>query len=182
MNRKLGRKTTFATEFLSREAECPNFINADLIAQGDQGNETVSRFCGSKTLSTRIAEAGLLSSSCQSSPRKNSGRLLRCSELTLLNRWRIYIYILYVNVQEAIMNTKLTLRMDDDLIDSAKEHSAKTGKSVSRIVSDLFEIIKNEKLKKEDPLTPTVRALKGALKGKPVDEKDYKQYLEEKYL
>jgi len=27
-------KTTFATEFLPREAECPNFINADLIAQG----------------------------------------------------------------------------------------------------------------------------------------------------
>lgn len=27
-------KTTFATEFLPREAECPNFINADLIASG----------------------------------------------------------------------------------------------------------------------------------------------------
>ena len=27
-------KTTFATEFLPKEAECPNFINADLIASG----------------------------------------------------------------------------------------------------------------------------------------------------
>jgi predicted ABC-type ATPase len=27
-------KSTFATEFLPREAECPNFINADLIAKG----------------------------------------------------------------------------------------------------------------------------------------------------
>ena len=27
-------KTTFATEFLPGEAECPNFINADLIAAG----------------------------------------------------------------------------------------------------------------------------------------------------
>jgi predicted ABC-type ATPase len=27
-------KTTFATEFLSREAECPDFINADEIAMG----------------------------------------------------------------------------------------------------------------------------------------------------
>jgi len=27
-------KTTFATEFLPKEAECPNFINADLIATG----------------------------------------------------------------------------------------------------------------------------------------------------
>jgi predicted ABC-type ATPase len=27
-------KTTFATEFLPREAACPNFINVDLIAAG----------------------------------------------------------------------------------------------------------------------------------------------------
>jgi predicted ABC-type ATPase len=29
-----ARKTTFATEFLPIEAECLNFINVDLIAQG----------------------------------------------------------------------------------------------------------------------------------------------------
>ena len=80
------------------------------------------------------------------------------------------------------MNTKLTLRMDDSLIESAKEYSAKSGKSVSRIVADLFEIIKNEKLKKEPELPPTVRSLHGALKGKGTNEKDYKKYLEEKYL
>jgi hypothetical protein len=80
------------------------------------------------------------------------------------------------------MLTKLTLRMDDNLIESAKEYSAQTGKSVSRIVSDLFEIIKNDKLNKEESLTPTVKSLKGILKGKQLDEKDYKKYLEEKYL
>ncbi|KGO34244.1 MAG: DUF6364 family protein [Desulfoprunum sp.] len=80
------------------------------------------------------------------------------------------------------MLTKLTLRMDDNLIESAKEYSAQTGKSVSRIVADLFEIIKNEKLNKEETLTPTIRSLKGILKGKQVDEKDYKKYLDEKYL
>ena len=79
------------------------------------------------------------------------------------------------------MLTKLTLRMDDNLIESAKEYSSQTGKSVSRIVADLFEIIKNEKVKREDPLTPTVRSLKGILKGKQLDEKDYKKHLEEKY-
>jgi hypothetical protein len=80
------------------------------------------------------------------------------------------------------MSSKLTLRLDDDLIKSAKKYSAKTGKSLSRIVADLFQMIKNEKLKEEYPLTPTVRSLKGALKGKGVDEQDYKKYLEEKYL
>ncbi len=80
------------------------------------------------------------------------------------------------------MNSKLTLRMDDNLIESAKEHSAKTGKSVSRIVADLFEMIKNEKSKNEIMLTPAVRSLKGALKGGSGDEKEYHRYLEEKYL
>jgi len=79
------------------------------------------------------------------------------------------------------MNSKLTLRMDDNLIESAKQYSAKTGKSVSRIVADLFEIIKNEKTKKNYSITPAVLSLKGALKGNSVDEKDYKDYLEEKY-
>jgi hypothetical protein len=72
--------------------------------------------------------------------------------------------------------------MDDNLIESAKEYSAQTGKSVSRIVADLFEIIKNEKINREDTLTPTVKSLKGILKGKQIDEKDYKKYLEKKYL
>ncbi len=80
------------------------------------------------------------------------------------------------------MITKLTLRMDDNLIESAKEYSAQTGKSVSRIVADLFVIIKNEKINREDALTPTVRSLKGILKEKQTDENDYKKYLEEKYL
>jgi hypothetical protein len=72
--------------------------------------------------------------------------------------------------------------MDDKLIESAKEYSAQTGKSVSRIVADLFEIIKNEKLKREETLTPTVRSLRGVFKGRKIDEHDYKKYLEEKFL
>lgn len=80
------------------------------------------------------------------------------------------------------MLTKLTLRMDDSLIESAKEYATQNGKSVSRIVADLFEIIKNEKMDQEEELTPTIRSLKGILKGKQVDERDYRKYLEEKYL
>ncbi len=80
------------------------------------------------------------------------------------------------------MNTKLTLRLDDHLIESAKEYSAKTGKSVSKIVSDFFVIIKNEKLKKSCSIAPTVQSLKGVLKHSEFSEKDYKNYLEEKYL
>ena len=80
------------------------------------------------------------------------------------------------------MNTKLTLRLEDHLIESTKEYSAKTGKSVSKIVSDFFVIIKNEKLKKNYSLTPTVRSLRGVLSDARLSDNDYKRYLEKKYL
>ena len=80
------------------------------------------------------------------------------------------------------MNTKLTLRVDEHLIESAKEYSAQTGKSVSKIVSDLFVIIKNEKLEKSSSITPTVESLKGVMKESTFSEDDYKRHLEDKYL
>ena len=80
------------------------------------------------------------------------------------------------------MNTKLTLRLDANLIEFAKRYSAQTGKSVSRIVANLFEIIKNEKVIKEPEVPPIVSSLRGVLKGKGVNEKDYKKHLKEKYL
>jgi len=79
------------------------------------------------------------------------------------------------------MNKKLTLRIDDHLIASAKEYSAITGKSVSKIVSDFFVIIKNEKLQKGSSVTPTVQSLKGIIKDSDFSKSDYKKYLENKY-
>lgn len=75
------------------------------------------------------------------------------------------------------MNTKLTLRMDNSLIESAKQYSAESGKSVSKIVADLFTIIKNEKTIKKQNLTPIVQSLKGIMRDKKVSKNDYKKYL-----
>ncbi len=80
------------------------------------------------------------------------------------------------------MNTKLTLRMDEFLIESAKEYSARTGKSLSRIVADFFRVIIEEKLEEEYQITPIVKSLSGILKESSLDEIDYKKHLEEKYL
>ena len=80
------------------------------------------------------------------------------------------------------MNTKLTLRMDEELIASAKAYSEKTGKSISRIVADLFEMIKNEKFNQDYQFSPIVRSLKGVMKKNEIDENDYKDYLEKKFL
>lgn len=80
------------------------------------------------------------------------------------------------------MNTKLTLRMDEFLIESAKEYSARTGKSLSRIVADFFRVIIEEKLEEEYQITPIVKSLTGILKESSLDKNDYKKHLEEKYL
>ena len=79
-----------------------------------------------------------------------------------------------------IMQSKLTLRMDDRLIHRAKKIAAKNGKSVSQMVSDYiagFELTKSE----NGELTPLVKSLKGVLRGKKIDRADYFRYLEEKY-
>lgn len=80
------------------------------------------------------------------------------------------------------MNTKLTLRLDDSLIESAKRYSARNGKSVSQVVADYFSVIKNEKMDESDDYTPAVRILKGLLENREIDEADYHRHIEEKYL
>jgi len=80
------------------------------------------------------------------------------------------------------MNTKLTLRMDKELIESAKNHANRSGKSLSKMVADYFYIIDKAGGQPQVPLTPVVRRLKGSLKDSGLDEADYKQYLEDKYL
>lgn len=80
------------------------------------------------------------------------------------------------------MNAKLILNMEKHLIDSAEEYAAKNGKPLSRLVADFFHILKNSNAEEEPQLPPTVASLKGVLKGSGIQEEDYKQYLEEKYL
>jgi hypothetical protein len=79
------------------------------------------------------------------------------------------------------MNTKLTLRLDDRLIDKAKRYSHRSGKSVSQLVAEYFALIEAEEPTPGTEITPRVRAMIGALKGASVSEEDYRHYLEEKY-
>jgi hypothetical protein len=78
------------------------------------------------------------------------------------------------------MNTKLTLRLDDRLISSAKRHSAESGRSISQLVADFFTLIEIEAGEVE--ATTRVRSLRGVLAGSSLDTSDYKRHLEEKYL
>ena len=80
------------------------------------------------------------------------------------------------------MNTKLTLRLEEDLIRFAKKHASIMGKSVSQLVADYFYLLDKKSSKGKQQITPIVKSLRGSLKGPDVDEKDYKNYLEDKYL
>jgi hypothetical protein len=80
------------------------------------------------------------------------------------------------------MNTKLTLRLEENLIKAAKRHAGMLGKSVSQMVADYFYLLDTRSTDKKQPLTPIVASLKGSLKGSGVDEQTYKRYLEDKYL
>ncbi len=79
------------------------------------------------------------------------------------------------------MNTKLTLRLDDHLIDKAKRYSDRSGKSVSQLVADFFAAIDSDQDVPGTEISPRVRSLRGAFKGSPATEEDYRRYLEEKH-
>ncbi len=102
------------------------------------------------------------------------------------------------------MNTKLTLRMDEALIESAKHYAAAHGSSVSQMVANYFAALGHLVTAQADTPTatatsqakstaqpwsepgPVTRSLVGILKAKPgqpqVSEGDYHAYLERKYL
>jgi hypothetical protein len=80
------------------------------------------------------------------------------------------------------MRTKLTLRLDEDLIQRAKSFAKKRSKSVSQIVADFFASLDKKPNRRSTDLTPMVRSLKGALRETDVDIKDYRRHLEEKHL
>jgi antitoxin component of RelBE/YafQ-DinJ toxin-antitoxin module len=78
------------------------------------------------------------------------------------------------------MNTKLTLRLDDRLIERAKQYADRSGKSVSQLVADYFALIEGEQPMPGVELTPRVRAMVGSLRGATVTEEDYRRHLVEK--
>ena len=79
------------------------------------------------------------------------------------------------------MQTKLTLRLDQDLIQRAKSHSRRSGKSLSALVADFFTLLSEDRPAGEPPLPPRVRSLIGAFKGSTATKEDYRKHLVEKY-
>ncbi len=80
------------------------------------------------------------------------------------------------------MNTKLTLRMDEMLIQQAKYEAKLRDKSVSQMFSEFIEGLASQKRKSHTIFPPVTSSLIGVLRGHELSESDYKNHLREKYL
>ncbi|MBI2875796.1 MAG: antitoxin [Candidatus Tectomicrobia bacterium] len=75
------------------------------------------------------------------------------------------------------MQTKLTLRIDENLVEFGKHWARTRGKSLSQLVADYLSFLTTLP-KNEEELPPRTWGLLGIARG--VDEEDYYRYLEEK--
>jgi hypothetical protein len=79
------------------------------------------------------------------------------------------------------MHTKLTLRVDSDLVQKAKAYGKRRGKSVSQMVADYFRLLEGQQDQSRTEATPLAQSLRGVLRGTAVDEADYRDHLEDRY-
>jgi hypothetical protein len=79
-----------------------------------------------------------------------------------------------------LMNSKLTLRMDDELIALAKAEAAQRGKSVSQMVGEFINLLGHVKAPVQK-LPPVTSSIRGILKDTSLSEAAYKKHLREKY-
>jgi uncharacterized protein GlcG (DUF336 family) len=80
-----------------------------------------------------------------------------------------------------VMNTKLTLRMDEALIHVAKKEAGRRGKSVSKMVGDFLGSL-SATTRQPAALPPITTSLLGVLKPHSASVESYKKHLKEKYL
>jgi hypothetical protein len=77
------------------------------------------------------------------------------------------------------MRTKLTLRMDETLVQQAKRQAARRGKSVSQLVGEFVASLDTDPTGRHLP--PVTGSLLGVMKGAAVSEEDYKRHLRNKH-
>lgn len=82
------------------------------------------------------------------------------------------------------MNTKLTLTIEQTIIEKAKKYAGNKGRSLSDIIENYLKVITKEDDNDKTELTPIVKSLKGSFKAP--ENFDYKtelsKRLTEKYL
>jgi hypothetical protein len=80
------------------------------------------------------------------------------------------------------MNAKITLYSENHLIEKVKKYAKEHNTSVSKMVTNFFELIVKQEDETSNSEAKNTSKLYGLLKDKQVDEADYNDYLEKKYL
>ena len=79
------------------------------------------------------------------------------------------------------MNTKLTLNLDKDIIDQAKNYAKDNSVSLSKLIENYLDSL-TKRSEKKSKISPLVQSLTGVIpSGNYYDRNDYKDYLSEKY-
>lgn len=82
------------------------------------------------------------------------------------------------------MNTKLTLTIDRNVIERAKEYASQRGRSLSDMVENYFKVVSSEESPQDTEIQPITKSLKGSFKA-PAGfnyKEALKKGLSEKYL
>jgi len=79
------------------------------------------------------------------------------------------------------MASKITLYAESELIEEIKAYAKAHNTSVSKIVNTFFKNLLHTQ-KSEKKSTKITDSLTGILDSENLDEKDYKEYLADKYL
>lgn len=81
------------------------------------------------------------------------------------------------------METKLTLRLNDDVIERAKIHARNHKVSLSKMIESYLDSITKQNVETKTSVTPLVESLSGVI-DLPSEfdyKKEYRDYLEDKY-
>ncbi len=79
------------------------------------------------------------------------------------------------------MNTKLTLNLNKEIIEDAKTYAKSHRVSLSKLIENYINSF-TRKTKKQATVSPLVKSLIGIIPSTIDERKDYRDYLENKYL
>lgn len=90
---------------------------------------------------------------------------------------------IFVRIEKFIMDTKLTLKLNQQIIEKAKEYASSKKMSLSRIVEAYLQSLTSEKGDKEFEISPFVKSISTGVEI-PADldhKKEYADHLMKKY-
>lgn len=92
-------------------------------------------------------------------------------------------FCIFVRVNNIIMDSKLTLKLDENVIERAKKYASNKKMSLSRLIEAYLDSITKENEEDEFEISPFVKSISSG-KSIPVDidcKEEYLNHLDEKY-